>query len=290
MSIFGISMLDLYGLTFLSALFTEISFITTNIFQYLTNTSFYGIISGFFGHKVETSKQGTMRSTDKISTGNQESSKIIERFNQIIHKEEIKEDNSPFYQNKFFIWGSFLLISAVTYYYFGDEIKVYSLTLWDWLKGRRPGVEPGPNNNINPETRYNSWVNLIGWNKNTTKNLNISEILDDGVGLVDTNAIAGPSSEPMDNYFTNDLPKAKDVLTSPSLENLNSTVAEGWSNSRPTSPESITSTETIKPIITVTSNQLNEASSSKSIFKHDEIPKSMIDNTSSRSLLWRRYY
>lgn len=70
-------------------------------------------------------------------------------------------------------------------------------------------------------------------------------ILDDGVGLVDnTNPIAGPSSEPMDKYFTSD--QGKEVLTSPSLENLNSNVEEGWSNSRPTSPESISSTSTIK--------------------------------------------
>jgi hypothetical protein len=48
----------------------------------------------------------------------------------------------------------------------------------------------------------------------------------------------------MDKYFTSD--QGKEVLTSPSLENLNSNVEEGWSNSRPTSPESISSTSTIK--------------------------------------------
>jgi hypothetical protein len=67
---------------------------------------------------------------DKSSTGNQESNKIVERFNKIIHREEeIIQENAPFYYNKYFIYGTFLLISGVTYYYFGDEIKVYTLSL-----------------------------------------------------------------------------------------------------------------------------------------------------------------
>jgi hypothetical protein len=51
-------------------------------------------------------------------------------------------------------------------------------------------------------------------------------ILGDGVGLVDnTNPIAGPSSEQIEKDFTSD--QGKEVLTSPSLENLNSSVEEG---------------------------------------------------------------
>jgi len=270
MSIFGISMLDLYGLTFLSALFTEISFITGNIVNYLTNTSFYGIISGFFGHKVEVKDQGKLSPIHKSSAGNEEGSKIIERFTKIIHNEPEIEVNSPIYKNKYFIWGSFLLISAVTYYYFGEEIKVYSFSLWNLIRRRGPDGGDGGDgiNNQNPENRYNSWVNLIGWNENKTKNLNISEILDDGVGLVDTtNAIAGPSTEPMDDYFT----KGKNTLTSPSLDNLNTTAQDSWSNSRPNSPQSATSSRTV--------TQGNINNSSNNIFKHDEIPKSMINSS-----------
>jgi hypothetical protein len=270
MSIFGISMLDLYGLTFLSALFTEISFITGNIVNYLTNTKFYGIISGILGHKLDTPKT-RMGAIDKSSAGNEEGNKIIERFTKIIHNEPEIEENTPLYRNKYFIWGSFLLISAVTYYYFGEEIKVYGFTFWNFLKGRRPDGGDG-NNPENPQNRYNSWVNLIGWNENKTKNLNISEILDDGVGLVDTtNAIAGPSTEPMDDYFT----KGKNTLTSPSLDNLNTTAQETWSESRPTSPQSTSSSGTITQA-NLTSN-IN--SSSTNLFKHDEIPKSLIEKT-----------
>ena len=156
MSIFGISMLDIYGLTFLSALITEISFITGNIVAYLTNTHFYSIISGLFGYKVETpTKLIPLNRNDKGSTGIstqlKENSKISEWFNQVD-----KQEDTPFYKNKYFIYGSFLLISCVTYYYFGDEIKVYSISLWHWLRGRGP--EDG-NNNINPNpTNRMNWI------------------------------------------------------------------------------------------------------------------------------------
>jgi hypothetical protein len=54
MSIFGISMMDIYGLSILSALFAEIAQITGNIVNYLSNTKFYSIISGYLGYKIET--------------------------------------------------------------------------------------------------------------------------------------------------------------------------------------------------------------------------------------------
>lgn len=163
-----------------------------------------------------------------------------------------------------------MLLSGVTYYYFGDEIKVYTLSLLDFIKSRGRGPD-GNNPPNNSENRNNSWVNRIGWNRNQTRNLNFSEILDDGIGLVDTNPIAGPSSEPLDQYFTTD--KGKEVLTSPSLENLNSNVEEGWSNSRPTSPQSVTSSGTITQA-NIASNVNNPSTKG---FKHDEIPKSMLE-------------
>ncbi len=52
MSIFGISMLDIYGLSIITAFVIEISFITGNVLNYLTNTHFYTVISGLFGLKV----------------------------------------------------------------------------------------------------------------------------------------------------------------------------------------------------------------------------------------------
>jgi hypothetical protein len=69
MSIFGLSMLDLYGLTIFSALFTEITHIIGNIVNYLTNTHFYQTLIGLLGYKTETpTKMESMNRTDSGST------------------------------------------------------------------------------------------------------------------------------------------------------------------------------------------------------------------------------
>ncbi len=55
--------------------------------------------------------------------------------------------------------GSFLLISCVTYYYFGDEIKIYSLSFWDLLRGRRPGINKNENDTNNQKTDItHKWI------------------------------------------------------------------------------------------------------------------------------------
>lgn len=75
----------------------------------------------------------------------------------------------------------------------------------------------------------------------------------------------------MDNYFSTEqvIDKGKEVikspvLTSPSLENLNSTAQESWGDTRSTSPESVSSSTTVKPI-NVASTSI---SSSPDDFKH----------------------
>ena len=73
--------------------------------------------------------------------------------------------------------------------------------------------------------------------------------------------------------------KGKAVLTSPSLENLSSQVEESWSNSKPSSPRSDDSIETIKPINipknkdeSIPSSE-NESSSQESIQSTSESTK-----------------
>ena len=143
-----------------------------------------------------------------------------------------------------------MLISAITYYYFGDEIKIYSISLWDRLRGRRPGNDGNDGNatnnaNLNPVSSY------FGLNRNNglfsqfvadedstdvievvneaSKGKDITRNLEKAVAFVD-------QSKPIPRSFT-----------SPSLDNLNSSVAETWSNTRASSPESVSSSSTIKP-------------------------------------------
>jgi len=78
-------------------------------------------------------------------------------------------------------------------------------------------------------------VNLIGINRNNhNNNIELTDILEDAVDLVENSKpIPSTSSEPIDQYFTSyqTIDKGKEViessiLTSPSLENLNSTAQE----------------------------------------------------------------
>lgn len=256
MSIFGISMLDIYGLSIISAFITEITEVTGNIVSYLSNTKFYTIISGFLGFKVESPKT-RMSTVDQSSTGDKESNKIIERFTKIIHNEpEITKEDDPFYKNKYFILGTFLLISGLTYYYFGDEIKTYSLSLWELFRRRGEGGPDNPprrprldqdngtnGNNMNPIS------NFLGLNRN---NGLFSHFVgdDDPTEAIEVvnEAATTERLEKAVKFVDQSKPVPSSSFTSPSMDNLNETVAETWSYSRPTSPESAaSSTGTIKP-------------------------------------------
>jgi len=84
MSIFGISMLDIYGINILTNLFNEITHVITNITKYLTNTQFYNALSDLFGSKkVESSSKVRPmifvdRETKELPTESKESSKVSE--------------------------------------------------------------------------------------------------------------------------------------------------------------------------------------------------------------------
>jgi hypothetical protein len=77
MSIFGISILDFYGISFIASFYAEITSILGNITGYLTNTHFYSILSGLFTQKVEVVEtNNALRTNNKSSTGSENGSKI----------------------------------------------------------------------------------------------------------------------------------------------------------------------------------------------------------------------
>jgi hypothetical protein len=245
-SIFGLSFTDYFEIDIFSRIFLNLSEFFSNSINFIRSSRFYRNILELFSRKIEVpvefpSKMGSMNRNDSSSTTIKES---IERFNQIIYKEEIKPEDTSIFTNKYFIWGSFLLISGVAYYYFGDEIKVYSISLWNFLRGRNPG-DGGNNPPNSPTNSFNTMINYLGLNQNTNNEGILNQIIDsDGSEAI----------EIIDETKVRKLEKAvsfidkskSSILTSPSLENLNSNVEEGWSHSRPTSPESIASTSTIR--------------------------------------------
>lgn len=302
MSIFGISMLDLYGLSFISEFWVEISTITGNIVNYLSSTKFYTYLIGILGLKIETpTKIESMRTIDpsptKLSKEIEGKHKLSEWFNK---PEKIEE--TPFYQNRTFIYSTIFVVSCLSYYYFGTEIKINLITMWDLLRGRRPGDTPPTNpptnpnpdstnanpdsTNANPDSTglFNPIASLFGLNKNKGKGkVSLKDLVENASDLTEDEAFefASSSKDPLFVDLSNPS-ESKPTLTSPSLDDLNSKVEDSWSKSRGNSPDSTSSSSTIKPSklpSTNISENTNINTTSTNVFKHDEIPKSMIESS-----------
>jgi hypothetical protein len=61
-----------------------------------------------------------LNSNNQDPTGNEESSTMIERIKQIVHKEEVKvieepeNSNTPFYKNKYFIITGIVITTCLS--------------------------------------------------------------------------------------------------------------------------------------------------------------------------------
>lgn len=146
-SIFGISLIDIFEIEILSK-------IIHNILDIFNN--FHIFITGLFKHKVEVpieipSTLKSLNGINKNSTGDQESNKIFERFNKLIHKEKeeinIEEENTLLYKNKYVIIGGILILSGLTWYFY-DDIRPIGTSVLAWINSfrRRPdddGSNPG---------------------------------------------------------------------------------------------------------------------------------------------------
>ena len=84
-------------------------------------------LAGLLDYKVEVpTKMGSMNRNDSSSTRLPTESKRIDKVSERFNKEEINKESTPFYENKYFIYGTIFVASCLTYYYFGDEIKVFA--------------------------------------------------------------------------------------------------------------------------------------------------------------------
>jgi hypothetical protein len=177
-SIFGISLMDIYGLTFLAS-----------IIETIRSTYIYSWFSGLLSSKeIETPSR--LKSINQTSTGNEKSSTMIEGFKKLVIKEEPQiEEDTPIYKNKWVIIAAILLISGLTWWYFGDSIKQFSTTGYSEFKRKPKTDEIDPTGHIELPIQYppieRTWwtkikdfFDLSKWRNNTPPN-NKPEVLFD---------------------------------------------------------------------------------------------------------------
>jgi len=157
MSLFGISLIDVYGFDILS---------------YFRDNSIYTWFSGLLStpkiNKPHESIPSFMRETNKNATGNEKGSRVIERFKQIIHPEpEVIQESS---NTKYYIMGALFIISCLTWYYYGDNITPVIGNGIDKIKSsfrRKPDSDGSATTNITQNSSENlsnnSWNDTL-WN------------------------------------------------------------------------------------------------------------------------------
>ena len=270
MSIFGISMLDIYGINIITNLFYEITQIIGNVIKYLSNTQFYIFLNNLFTNKIESNPSSGTKDefqpmTKEISGATKrneesikESRRIAEWLEKVNHKEEEwldkinkeeeKEEIHNSNLNYFIIGGIIITLSACLIYIHWDDITPYTTSIWNWIRRRGRG-DGGNNPDIpnNNDNRYNRWVDYLGLNRNNNNNNNNNPNRNNTIVIPDEDNTSIVLEDLTDHFPLEEVAnKGKEVmknkestnLTSSSLENLNSTVEESWSNSRPTSPQS----------------------------------------------------
>jgi hypothetical protein len=140
-SIFGISLFDIYGLSFFSA-----------ILDTIRSTYVYTWFLGLLDTKQVEEIPSRLKQINSSTATNEKNSGIVEGFKKLIIKEEPQiEDDSPLYKNKWAIIAVILLLSGLGWWYFGDNIKSY------FFKPSDDDIRKG----IRSRLRYNEQTNKI---------------------------------------------------------------------------------------------------------------------------------
>lgn len=264
MGIFGLSLFDNSLITFFSNFINEIKFISYNVVDYLTNTNFYNYLSKFFKSNEILEIKEVIKTkevikeikvpNDKIKPFSPEYYKTHKTDDPVISKlsewlkpkteEAMVPDNYETNYYKYILITTGVIITASLAWYYSDEIKTGFVSTLEWILSFRPGTGDGSGNDSNSSTTP------------TGPNLPIESTSAD-IQLVDKG-------------------KAKEVLTSPSLENLSNQAETAFRTDspptgaeyfieRPVSPSSSnSSTETITPAYPLNINTDVEPSSSSS--------------------------
>jgi hypothetical protein len=120
MTIFGISILEIYGISFIAAFFIELWVVFGNVVSYLTNTQIYTTISGLFGAKVAIKESATKIKSMKEINSNSTGSKEKIRISDWLHKEEIVEKDDNSHRKYLLLLWLLLIAGGLSWYYWGD--------------------------------------------------------------------------------------------------------------------------------------------------------------------------
>lgn len=253
-TLLGISFIDIYG-------FDLISWIRdTQIYKWFSELIITPKVID--KNSADESIPSYMRETDKNTTRNESDHEIMKRLKEIIYKEsdpivedKLNQENTPFYKNKYFILGSLIISCGISWYYF-DEIKTGYGSIIDWLNSFRRGSS-GDTTGSNTNNSSTPIANNI----QSELNRLFPEKQQD-IELID---IKG---------------KGKNVLTSPSLEDLNQKAEDSWNES--TSSKSDDSSTTITPTNFIESNVI-ENMWKLILPKEDKIKINFIEKTLNSS-------
>lgn len=238
MALFGLSLIENFGIEYVQHLFNEIRFITWNIVDYLSNTHFYQYLNKLFSlnddddpssevykdtGKIESMIRESNEQTTRNETKTSENIRPSDRYSKISewlkpdieNNEEIQEVNG---YNKYYIIAgitTLIILSSLAWTH-SDDIR----TFIDWLMTFRPGTSNDGASDNDSNRTFNS--------TSTARPIN------------------PPSPSLSSRIDEIELEDKTRVLTSPSLEDLNDKTIEAWGN--PSSPSGSTSSiETIKP-------------------------------------------
>jgi hypothetical protein len=182
LSIFGISMIDNFEISFITNFFKEIKMITYSIVSYFSGTHFYSFISSLFSTKEDISNQGKISIREKpiYSEHSKIESKISEskgssKISEWLkpEKEEIKEEESS--NTKYYIIAGIIIFACLAWYY-SDEIRPGTESLFEWFRSFRPTSGDSPTN-ITADNRVNNTMNLKSRIKNSLVEMRIQNWL-----------------------------------------------------------------------------------------------------------------
>jgi len=263
-TIFGLSLIDNFGFEFLSNFFKEIKFIVGNIIEYFTNTSFYQYLNKLFSNDIihennPSNEKSIFRESSwdatKEKSGISEDNKQINRNSKINEWLNSKEENKPEKEDgsnytKYLIIVGLAISSCLIWVYF-DELKTGCNSLIEWIQSFRGNNDPGaPDSTGDTPQRIDRLTIRERLEKQAQEKIKTENVRFRGIDLEDNSVMASSSKtkleDPMNKYFAIK-EKSKSVLTSPSLDDLNNKAKESWGEN-PGSPESNSSTETIKPL------------------------------------------